>query len=937
MGTEFAEPEKRPIKKPEQTVPQPLSLPQSPPPASRKLPQTQEKAQPSPRVIPDPNRPGYFMTEPRQQEGGANESNPQRPRVVPDPNRPGYFMTEPRQRQSGASTFDPRQPQGRRMVPDPNNPGGYIYQTGTPEVKVAANRPDSEQQLGQGSQPQLIAQATPNPQPSRINHGKPEQSDSVTFTESNIPFFGRHQLSGTKGNDVINVSPTNKPGLYEVTVENQQGQVIGKRYLTEDQLKRTDIHGGQGDDLFKIETGKIPSSTKLYGDSGDDAVNRTAQNKEISFDGGKGTDWDATLIQRAPQNSLASDNYQVQYEVNPGTPEWYAHGFEKRVALNAQKRLANNSARLKSEQKGFENLSPSNAKWSQLRQLAQQDQALEQHKRALNQQIADLRLKDSGQFRLRNPNPALSESDFDKIGDPKIAAQVQGLETQQAMLASAQRKMRVQSPALAVVDTAMVAKSKNTQANNQALQQTINSGFGQVQQSITELRDQIREDPDRAMALDDVRSATLAQMKVNPNKPNSDQARAIASYLHTQKIQKLGGDLLTGGLTAGAIIGSMVASEGAAWPFWVGAAGTASGVATGILDYKELSTIDLAAQAQQGGAGALTSKDKDTARFELIMGQTNLLMAGLDLGLTAKATVGLLKSSSGAAAVFSKLKPAQVKQFAEATQLEQAGKAAEAEGLFQKLYKQIGEKASQRIREIRANRLMNPTDPNAGAIFPGNSKKLAGQRIAAMSEDRALEVGQRLERIDGGHSLDRHGAQVTPQQLDQRLKTGIAPDGVVSSAPASTRFDSNKNWLLTRQQAFESLRAKYGDLVGNDLRKPPSPNDKTTLDIQIKYDSPIDDGFIPDKTTKSKTKVFVDPATGKPTTDKAIGQQKSVNVYGKTESIEDVTGVFTRFAWNAAEKRWKMVQHFPIAEGWDDVAKTYKGSITFDAAVELDQ
>jgi hypothetical protein len=160
-------------------------------------------------------------------------------------------------------------------------------------------------------------------------------------------------------------------------------------------------------------------------------------------------------------------------------------------------------------------------------------------------------------------------SDFGQIDDPKIAAQVQDLQTQQGLIEAARKQMKSQSPALAVVDPVMVVQSENTPGNNQALLRTINSGFGKIQQSITELQDQILEDPDRAMALDDVRNSTLAWFK-SRIEANSDQDRAIAGYLNTKKLQKLGGDVLTGGLTVGAIIGSILAPE-AAWPFWVGA------------------------------------------------------------------------------------------------------------------------------------------------------------------------------------------------------------------------------------------------------------------------------------------------------------------------------------------------------------------------------
>jgi hypothetical protein len=111
----------------------------------------------------------------------------------------------------------------------------------------------------------------------------------------------------------------------------------------------------------------------------------------------------------------------------------------------------------------------------------------------------------------------------------------------------------------------------------------------------------------------------------------------------------------------GAVIGTILQPE-AMWPFWVGAAGTVAGVTTGIRDYREFSTVDLGAQAQEGGAGSLTSKSKEEARFDLMMGQANLLMAGLDVGMTAKGTVGLIKGSTKMGASLSKVKPAALAQ-----------------------------------------------------------------------------------------------------------------------------------------------------------------------------------------------------------------------------------------------------------------------------------
>ena len=213
------------------------------------------------------------------------------------------------------------------------------------------------------------------------------------------------------------------------------------------------------------------------------------------------------------------------------------------------------------------------------------------------------------------------------------------------------------------------------------------------------------------------------------------------------------------------------------------------------------------------------------------------------------------------------------------------------------------------------------------------TKPTAMQRIAAMSEERALEVARRLEKIDSGHSLDRHGAQVSLGDLDKRLKTGIAPDGVVSFAPASTRFNSNKAWLETRQGAIDTLREKYGSLVGEDLRKPPGPNDPPNVVIQVKYDRPIDDGFVSDRSSKSQAVISVDPATGKPTASTPGGKVKKGNVFSRTSEVEDITGAYTDIVWSSIENRWKIVQHYPLTNGWNNTTKVYDSDLIFDAQI----
>jgi hypothetical protein len=84
-----------------------------------------------------------------------------------------------------------------------------------------------------------------------------------------------------------------------------------------------------------------------------------------------------------------------------------------------------------------------------------------------------------------------------------------------------------------------------------------------------------------------------------------------------------------------------------------------------------------------------------------------------------------------------------------------------------------------------------------------------------LRERRARQQAHALEARDTGllapqraHSLDRHGPQVSDQQLQDRLTTGVAPDGAPSAAPGmSSRFKSHVEWMATRNAAVNAADA----------------------------------------------------------------------------------------------------------------------------------
>jgi hypothetical protein len=229
--------------------------------------------------------------------------------------------------------------------------------------------------------------------------------------------------------------------------------------------------------------------------------------------------------------------------------------FKDKLKNNALNRLQSNSNRLNSDLKNYKNLSPNNPKWTQLRQLASQDQQLVQLNQRLDRQISALVVKDRQENSFTSPNTFIDRDDVHPLGviNPQIQAQIKELEGRQALLKIARRQMQSQYPALAVVDSAKVASS-----SNQELLGSINQGFGQIQGNIGDLKKQIQADPSKALFLDDVVKGTLSGLKIDPNNPNQTQTgKEITDWLKGEQTKhnlvKWGGTLLTGGLTVGAI------------------------------------------------------------------------------------------------------------------------------------------------------------------------------------------------------------------------------------------------------------------------------------------------------------------------------------------------------------------------------------------------
>ncbi|MDC0659824.1 hypothetical protein N6L27_17630 [Leisingera sp. SS27] len=227
--------------------------------------------------------------------------------------------------------------------------------------------------------------------------------------------------------------------------------------------------------------------------------------------------------------------------------------------------------------------------------------------------------------------------------------------------------------------------------------------------------------------------------------------------------------------------------------------------------------------------------------------------------------------------------------------------------------------------------------------------------------DLSTETAEACEAADGagsnaGHSLDRHGPDVSDEDLITRLKTGKPPnahsDDERSYTGASSKFHSPQDWLAGRELAAQAALANGIDITETEMTFTGDPltDPDENADFTVEHGRPIDKAYI-----GHKKHVRLDDS-GEPISDKT---------YETFEEIEGLTRAYVNFIWEPEllpdettghpapgthydeEKaqdnadyvakyttrhgapparirgRWVMMQQYPVADGWDNETKTY--------------
>ncbi|MBW4599434.1 MAG: hypothetical protein KME29_07425 [Calothrix sp. FI2-JRJ7] len=209
-----------------------------------------------------------------------------------------------------------------------------------------------------------------------------------------------------------------------------------------------------------------------------------------------------------------------------------------------------------------------------------------------------------------------------------------------------------------------------------------------------------------------------------------------------------------------------------------------------------------------------------------------------------------------------------------------------------KLVTDLGDNAVKKLsQDLKGNEIQTlVTDLGNNAV-----KNLATK---GSDEIKAGFEAVKLERADSGHSIARHGPQVSDAALKDRITTGIAPDGKFSPATPSTRFNSFKDWVETRDAA---LNDAFINGKGMDLSKPPgvggNPTGPQRVIVEHTSRPNLGEGF---KGTGPKATVH--PPGKKP--------QKLPTGTAPVTGI-NLTATTIEWVGSGSSGRWKVVQHIP--------------------------
>lgn len=498
--------------------------------------------------------------------------------------------------------------------------------------------------------------------------------------------------------------------------------------------------------------------------------------------------------------------------------------FGQDLQHNAITRLSSNKTRLTTEEAKYKDTSATNQNWSHLRSLAAQDDSL----RVQMVNTTDTLWKfiqtqtkskpaafsvgltvpaDKGDIAARRQQILGYFSS--SVKDPAAQAQLVTMLDRLDVLETTQSDLRIQYPALGAINVQQAAKMSGKAGENEILLQQISGEFNKTRTSADQLIGQIQKDPAAALQLDRIVADTLAQDGVDKKKRQAGEpkSKAVLNWLEGEQQKdtaiKAVGTLATGGLTLAAFFAPEFAE-----PLLGGAALT--GVATGLYELPELTRQNLAAESAQFGGKKLTSLEREETRFNLAMGYTNIVMAGLDTQLGQAAIKGLTKIPSVVVAA-AKLTAQQSKVFVAALG-RWTGQLSEAN--VQKIAKAIQQGDREVVVAGAAGEVNIKLDelPNQALQMKGTSAEQLAQRQTLLQQHPVLSGYS-----DATNRLLKANPAAAERLLNLNpkvLKTVLADSKLLDSAIQQAEVVNNivgKKWSQLSADQKSQLKKFYRD------------------------------------------------------------------------------------------------------------------------------
>jgi hypothetical protein len=387
--------------------------------------------------------------------------------------------------------------------------------------------------------------------------------------------------------------------------------------------------------------------------------------------------------------------------------------FNQDATKTAQSILKANRDRLKTEQAKYtKDQNPNSAHWQQLWQMADRRREMSTAQSTLKEQKAAL-----DQERVQaSPPPGLYERDFRETAQAsqkriqssayykrqvQIQSEAKDLQSQIDSLEQSKATLEFAHPAIRAVQGETGKKPQDLQE----VLKRIPGEFDGVRGNIDQLSNDLKVNPSAVINLDSVVAQQLSQLRKDKS-VTPEQVNQLEKSIKDEKEGKRRNELLTGLAGAGLTIGSFFipgvgeVSMGAKAVQVMRVLGAGLSLYSASSALPDLMMLDKATQAQRGGAGKLTPQSEGEAQFNLYMGYTNLLLAGVDAGALKIGKKVVSSAGNAGLQIFSKLDRPILGKFLRSIELHKTGDAKGALAALKKLRSEVGEETFQKLEKI---------------------------------------------------------------------------------------------------------------------------------------------------------------------------------------------------------------------------------------------